>query len=276
MVGSVSAGKTSFLIALWQVLFDSKSGHAVAFQAMPKIRDRLNDLQSSFLACRPIPRTPLSDENDVELGTVAVGGGSSVALCIPDRAGESFDQQWVYREVSSEYAQTIRAAKGILLFVNPEYFRSPRNINSKIKDLASIAGIQESAETSDGASREREPLDAPTQVISVELLQFIENLCDFKNPKLAVMISAWDLVEAEGLSPAAWLDKRAPLLAQYIRVNASRWRPEIYGVSALGGDITRDRERLLAFVNPSARPYVVDSGGTRLDDFTLPIASLLA
>ena len=96
-----------------------------------------------------------------------------------------------------------------------------------------------------------------------------------ENPKLAIIISAWDLVVQEGLTPAEWLNARVPLVAQYIEANKMQWRPIIFGVSAFGGDPGGDVSALLALDNASDRPYVVDEAGRQLDDFTLPIAALL-
>ncbi|WP_352854095.1 hypothetical protein [Mesorhizobium sp. M0522] len=43
---------------------------------------------------------------------------------------------------------------------------------------------------------------------------FAENPIDLKPTRVAVVVSAWDLV-AEGITPDAWLSQRMALLDQY-------------------------------------------------------------
>jgi hypothetical protein len=50
------------------------------------------------------------------------------------------------------------------------------------------------------------------------------------------MISAWDKVEGERLTPDAFLRQKLPLLAQYLEAARDNWTPRVYGVSAQGGE----------------------------------------
>jgi hypothetical protein len=272
MIGGVSAGKTTFLIALWHVVSDMHKPHKVKLRTLPAIRDRLNELEEFWLQCNPIPRTPLSSSNDIVVGEISVDEDSPLILCIPDRAGESFHHQWAFREVTADYAEAIRRANGVLLFINPERLKRPRTIDAAVQEIADIAGIVGAP----SRPRPREASDAPDQVVLVELLQFVEELrAPSRPPKLAVMISAWDLVEHEGLTPRQWLEAWAPLLAQFVDANKMKWSTEVFGVSAFGGDPSREKQRLLDVDLPADRPYVIDGNGARLEDFTLAVGSVL-
>lgn len=87
---------------------------------------------------------------------------------------------------------------------------------------------------------------APTQVVLVDILQMaIESLAKGGLQKIAVIVSAWDLVRNLGMSPDAWLADRLPLLHQFLKSNMEMHPYRIYGVSATGGNLDKDREKLL-------------------------------
>ena len=57
---------------------------------------------------------------------------------------------------------------------------------------------------------------APTQVQLVELLQFLMRRPHFKPPfRLAIAISAWDLVAPSKVPPEDWIANQLPLLRQF-------------------------------------------------------------
>jgi len=81
------------------------------------------------------------------------------------------------------------------------------------------------------------PKDAPTAVQIVEILQMVRcNALRSPARRLAIMLSAWDKVEAEGLDPEPFLARELPFLDQYLRQGAGGWEFRIYGLSAQGGD----------------------------------------
>jgi hypothetical protein len=93
---------------------------------------------------------------------------------------------------------------------------------------------------------------APTQVQLIELLQFIVAQEYFRPPfKLAVVVSAWDMLVGLGNSPKHWVSSQLPMLSQYLESNELTFQPSFYGLSAQGvqypswrlvvGDITNER-----------------------------------
>jgi hypothetical protein len=88
--------------------------------------------------------------------------------------------------------------------------------------------------------------------------------------QLAVIVSAWDLVGQSAGSPSNWLATRLPLLSQYLRANPDRFATRIFGVSAQGGDLTRDGERLLLEDVPARRIVVVEDT-SETHDLTAPV-----
>ena len=95
---------------------------------------------------------------------------------------------------------------------------------------------------------EWDPVLAPTQVQLVELLQFAIERSRAKKPiRIAVIISAWDLVESaypDELGPLRWLAARLSYLDQFLRGNFEDIKFRVYGISAQGGDLRKDLKKL--------------------------------
>ncbi len=90
-----------------------------------------------------------------------------------------------------------------------------------------------------------DPEKAAGIVQLVEVLQFLKR--NLKTPlKIAVMVSAWDLIRTRYASPEDFIRARTPLLEQFLRTNSDSFEFTIFGVSALGGDLANkeDTDRL--------------------------------
>ncbi len=79
-----------------------------------------------------------------------------------------------------------------------------------------------------------------------------------KTFKVAVIISAWDVIQ-ETITPKQWIEKRTPLLDQYLKANSDLIDYEVFGVSAQGGDIEKDKDSLLDKNEPYERIIAKDS-----------------
>jgi hypothetical protein len=108
------------------------------------------------------------------------------------------------------------------------------------------------------------------------LLQFVKYIRSDQAVQLAVVISAWDLVQVESQTwrPGDLVEKRMPLLWQYIKSNADVFNVVFFGISAQGGEL-KDSERLLEIGNPCDRVKLVEEDGTESTDITLPIKAIL-
>ncbi len=113
----------------------------------------------------------------------------------------------------------------------------------------------------------------PTQVQIVELLQFIAGRPYFNPPfRIALMVSAWDSLIEENITPANWIEMELPLLAQFLESNRRLFDYSIYGVSAQGGDY-RDVGKLTSML-PSERILVTGSDVKNEHDLTEPLTWL--
>ena len=116
----------------------------------------------------------------------------------------------------------------------------------------------------------------PTQVQLVELLQFVAFLRSTPEPlRIAVVVSAWDLVRDQ-IPPISWLESHLPLLFQFLVANSDAAPFRAYGISAIGGDLLKDLDRLQEETVPSRRIKVVENGLEPHGDLTAPIRFLLA
>ena len=146
----------------------------------------------------------------------------------------------------------------------------------------SMAAVADDVRLMESGQAELPELEAkriPTQVKIVQLLcDFLRAPFDVRPRRLAVIISAWDVVEANtpGMSPDQWLAGNMSLLDQFLLTNHDRFRTRIYGVSAQGVDLGDDlavdtASKLLA----SERVLIVD-GAERGHDITVPLVRLMA
>ena len=170
-------------------------------------------------------------------------------------------------------------ASGVVLFVHAGDIQKPNRITMANRLVEEVRREGEGTGVDGGAEGTEvdpwAPKKAPTQVKVVELLQFVA-ACQVGLPntrKLAIVISAWDLVKGEGRSPDEWLTRHLPLLRQYIHTNPELWTPRVYGVSAQGGERS-DPERLLRHGAHSSR-IIITGPEVNENDITAPVRWLM-
>jgi hypothetical protein len=112
----------------------------------------------------------------------------------------------------------------------------------------------------------------PTQAKLVELLQFLIEMVD-QRLRVAVVVSAWDLVSNVGQTPREYVSGRMPLLRQFLSANDDIVDHEVFGVSAQGGAIPADTSMLLE-LDSLTRILVCQDSETD-HDITRPLAWLL-
>lgn len=316
MVGLPSTGKSTFLAALWHVVESEEIADSLQADHLQPDREYVNRIRDAWLACEQVPRT--STENTATMVLREPESDATVEVIFPDLSGETFRAHWSSREWTTEFAEMVSETASIMLFLHPQEVLEPTPIQDAaelVKTLeeqgdAEWTSVQDPAALVEALAEEgdAEPLkadrspelaepkpaeptesewdieQAPTQVKNVELLQFLDCHLARRRPlPLAIMISAWDLVEkldvelvADAITPGSWLAARLPQLDQYVRANPESFKVSIFGVSAQGGDLESpdDVARLKAEVRPSKRIRVIGDN-TSSHDVTLPIKWLL-
>jgi hypothetical protein len=275
MIGLPGTGKTTFLAALWHVVTQGKILGALRLVGLPRIRDHLNKICSDWVACRSIDRTSIGAEKTVSMKLENPASGNVVEAFFPDLSGETFVNHLKDRQWTIEYYNLVRDAKGIMLFIHPGKVQAPVRIDQAEKFIKELDQEEEVKEELDYAQMPWSIHKAPTQVKLVELLQFHLNHQELENIfRIAVIISAWDLVMKDNESAEKWLGKYLPLLYQYLRAQKGRISSRIYGVSAQGGDFGNAVELLKKF-DPEER-IIITGEDSIPHDITGPIKWLVS
>jgi len=276
LIGLPETGKTTFLAALWQVVESDEVPGALRLEKLHGDREHLNKIRADWLCCSPMGRTIIAAEQLVSMKLVDPGRGEITEVFFPDMSGESFKQQWEDRSWTKNYDELACEAGGALLFVHPVRVVEPIRIDTTDQVVAELV---EKETPSSSAQEAFAPWDAglaPTQVQLVELMQFLlMRVGDHLPFRVAVIVSAWDLVCNEGKSPEEWLAVRLPLLNQYLKANPELFTTQIYGMSAQGGDLQKDAGRLLQQHRPSERVVVVGQDCSQ-NDLTAPVKWLMS
>lgn len=278
-VGLPGSGKTTFLAALWHVLDDRSSETSLTLKGWSVDRTYLNQITADWQACSQVQRTKLEPEELVVL-SLATAAGTTFDLTVPDLSGEAFEQQLLNRKIAVSHHESIQRATGLVLFVHPRVKEGTqltysRQLNA-VLDGAPAATAAAEGNTASNAIEAWSIEKLPTQVKLVELLQVALESATRKL-RVAVVVSAWDLVEKTfAAAPHDYLTREMPLLRQFLESNEDLLDHTVFGVSAQGGDITVDeqKKKLLDLDDALKRIKVLQRAKSS-QDITQPIAWLL-
>lgn len=267
--GLPSSGKTTFLAALWHLIFHKEIDSGLFFRSLPENREYLNQISDKWRRFIEIAHTPTSEFQEITLKLK--DEKDEIDLLMPDMSGESWKAIWTTRLCTEELSKWIKDDANIMLFLHADNIIPP----IEIMDLNAMAA--EGDFSSEKEFKQWSPDNSPTQVILVDILQTLSMPpIGKRNRKLAVLVSAWDIAEDMGKSPVEYLEIHFPLLYQYLKYSNDFSEFKVYGVSAQGGDLKSptDTKVLKAENIPSKRIRVVadDCIG---HDLTLPIKWLM-
>ncbi len=292
LVGLPDSGKTSFLAALWAVLEGELVEGSLKLHSVPTSSEYLTHIRSMWYRCVPPDHTPVGGLQSVELDLVS-DEGVVLSVRIPDVSGETYREQFNTRKWPRELAELAEKSDGVTLLIHPDAATEPLPIAEANAELAKLDlpsfGAEQATEDEDepkdedATDEELHPESSeialfsrdavPPQVKMVDLLQTI-TFSFGKTPPVAVIISAWDLVEGQGESPKKWLADAMPLLSQYLHCLGRSAAVRIFGVSAQGGHYPTSANELLE-VDVASRSRAVSQDGSTTGDITLPFRWLL-
>ena len=274
-IGLPSSGKTTFLAALWY-LVDGINNTKLSLSRLTGDQDYLNNIRGKWLSCSPLERTKLTNEKITNMLLFSKETNKNIDLIIPDLSGETYNEQWATRCWTKEFQNLVNSVNGGILFIHPNEIVEPIRIDqtSIIVDEILDHELSENEETANSTT-EWDQKNAPTQVKLVELLQFFKqsNKCIFPF-KLTIIISAWDLITNKKNTPNKWLEKRLPLLHQFLLSNSDSYPYKIYGISAQGGDYSSETSRLACINEPRDRITLIEQNKVGYD-LTIPIYWLI-
>jgi hypothetical protein len=248
---------------------NSEGNRALRLVDQPANRRYLEDARGRLQRLEAPIRNPRTT-TPVDLH-VSNENGETFELHVPDVAGDLYQDYWETREWSLEFDELARSINGVMLFLHALKVATPVSLDD-IAELAAAAGGG-GATAPDQSSGTWDSSLAPDQVKVVDVLQMLEarHGSPIGQVPVAVVVSAWDRVK--GMDPPEWLRRSAPLVDQYLETS-SFWTPcSVFGVSAQGGDLKDDRDKLID-IRPSDRVKVVTAAGAE-HDITIPIRRLI-
>jgi hypothetical protein len=275
-LGLPESGKTTFLAALWHLITNLKVRVRLSLVLLAADEATyLRAISARWAQAKKQDRTFQSGNKTVTL-TLKPEDGEVFDLTFPDIAGEAFSQMWEMRECTPSVAEALRAT-GVLLFIHVDKIKAP----GWIADDAALSQGMGVAQVGEPAPWK--PESAPTQIQLVDILRCLQMPpLDVGARKLAVILSAWDKVEVDEVTPERFLEMHLPLLHQYLTHGLdSGWEQRIFGISAQGADYdnvegapTADADRMREMAIPSQRIKVV-VGDETSHDLTEPLHWLL-
>lgn len=268
IAGLPSAGKTTFLAALWNLINHDSD----AKLKLSKIENGqyLASLSNKWANMEPLERTvPSGEQANISI-KLELPNKSTLDLQLPDLSGETFQSQYEMREISEEVMKYIEDADAVLFFIN---------VNSiKLLGLISEQSFLRSrtlATNNDSVSRNPKE-DDPIQIQVIELLQFILFIRKNKMLKIGFMFSAWDLIKSnlKDIKPEQFLEQQMNMLWQFCQSNGDIIKYQTWGISAQGGSFN-EKDLLLDKEYPYERIFVEGNDGYQGYDLTLPLYLLM-
>jgi hypothetical protein len=279
VIGLPGSGKTTFLAALWQLVFSRNRDTQLKFASLARGNyEHLNSIAARWRNAQMQERTLVGGNKIVSIN-MRDQEGRTTQITFPDVAGEAYRHMWENRECEVEVSDTLRHGN-VLLFIHANDIKLPLWIADIAAQTRALNLPPESEET----PVSWQPHMSPTQVQVVGLLSLLASPpLDIGPRRIVVMLSAWDKVKDERLSPIEFLRAKLPLLHQYLTANKNQWEWKVCGVSAQGGDYdevkdgavaSEEARDLRALDDPTARIHL-SYDDTELHDLTAPLAWLM-
>ncbi|WP_312940719.1 TRAFAC clade GTPase domain-containing protein [Oscillibacter sp.] len=273
IMGLPAAGKTSYIAALAYSLQQKKIKTKLQWNTYSGNQQYLARLARTWLSVDSVARTSIVSQQENLSWTLRDNEENEYVVSFPDLSGETFQKQYADREIEHSLADYVAGSDGIIVFVNPKGINEPTLISELPLKLRLEAD-------DDPNKKERSALnDDPTAVQLVQLLQDIAYLVEGRNIPIAVIVSAWDIVEKIYSSPELFVKEHLSLLWQYLETNKNIFLLSYFGVSAQGGELetpAQSEALIEQYVgNPEQRMYVVDNSGVKSHDLTVPLWELL-
>ncbi len=206
LLGGPDSGKTNYIGPLWLAL-DRATG-ALHAAKQPKDIKFVLDIADHIFAGEFAPRSEHSDaRRDFEVIVAATEDGPQARIVVPDISGELWRKAVIDGEIAPDWMSELRRADGALLFVRVGSDQDVRPLDWVTSRcmLEKLGGEEDQG--------------LPTQVMLCELIRYLEgslaNREDGERPRLAVVVTAWDLVDAGVFQqgPLAYLEREYPLVA---------------------------------------------------------------
>lgn len=282
IMGLPASGKTTFLAALWHLIEADDSDCRLKLDVWEGNLSYLTGIAERWRTFEAVKRTSQTGDADVSVSIVDTRTGTRAKAFFPDIAGERFDAQIELRRCRRTFFDNAQTNDGILLFVTAEKKQDTLSINEFNAfmppgdvELVDEDGAQEAAIRV--AATEWGPKHTPVQVRIVQMLtDLLRRPFTMRHRKVAVIVSAWDIVVPSGRIPVQWIAHEMPLLDQFLACNTDAFTSRIYGVSAQGVDLNDKAAVAEAAKGDSSRRVLIVDGIEAGNDITAPLVWLMS
>jgi len=267
ILGMPASGKSTYIAAMSHILLSGEISAALRLSELDVNESHLHMLQDKWLRCQKLDHTPTAGENWVRLKMISVDE-REIELELPDFSGESLRSAVVSGFYSNDLYDVLAKSRGLFVFTSADGKLDDVLIN-EVSDF--LPTEVEGPPAPIKSTMAFEPMEMPEQAKLVQLLETVGDSGPSLR-KIVVMISAWDVVDGDSSAqaPEEWLQNNRPMLWQYLRNNEEKWNVRVYGVSAQGGGLPAERERLSDIDVPSERVLLVGPDAPK-HDLTAPL-----
>lgn len=287
ILGMPSSGKSTYIAALGEVLMSDDVPSSFKAEFLDDAQKHMVALHDRWLSFQELERTKTGHENWLSFNLIGQDGERAL-IQLPDLSGESLRDAVVTGIYPDELYSALASCHGILLFTKTSTKFDDVLLYDVADLLSADAGVTEESASVDkstvvpeqqsGSSAARTAKkfsthDMPEQPKLIQMLQTVTDFRPVKRRKLAVVLSAWDTVGA-GQTPDAWFDANRSMLSQYLECNPAHWEVRVYGVSAQGGALPKDKQRLQTIIKPSERVSIAGHASEK-HDLSAPLKWLM-
>ena len=223
LAGLPSAGKSTYITALWAVEKDGKSGHLLSCDGMPSESSYIDNMRENWMVLKEVRRTTFAEPQEIVLPMKKSQTGEKINLSLPDFKGEIY-QRILDNAVSKEIEDWCDKSRGILFMLNLGDY-SPQMLQEQV-----------SGETKPKVDLEKVVMtssDIDPAIQNVLLLKYLYERMD--DVPIAICFSSWDATDCiEGKNIDEWVVENHPCIYNYVKEHFSTYK--FYGISAQGAD----------------------------------------
>ena len=193
----------------------------------------------------------------------------------PEYAGEQWDRIFSTRSVSEKWKEQLENSDRWLIIIR---LKDEPTFPDFLENLANNNKPERSKDSSNSIN-----WDANAYwVEKLQMLLYISQVSTFNKvntPKIAVLHSCYDELNSDNTTPGSVLEQRLPLVSSFLVSNWHEDSLSIWGLSALGRELTQDsKDSNFIDEGPEKQGWVVLPNKTlkhKDSDLTLPIKWLL-
>ena len=254
LLGLHASGKTTFMAALWDLLSHDYSTTDLFNLINIHLIDTeyLNEIHEYWSEFKEVLHTPYDNRQHIDLYIQSINSQRQHTLKFLDVSGDIFRTCWAERHWDKSFDKYVQNADGVILFINPINQMYPNSINEVYEVYHDIfLGPQGYSFDIDAFFEDMsipwdvkpwDADDAPSQVKLIDLLQIVLQKCH-PRCRFTIIVSAWDTIQFNNISPELWVGRRLPLLMQYLISNFSYGKNfNVFGLSAQGAPYNTEPE----------------------------------